>query len=75
MTAVSHSELWYGSTCLPKPSILGKLPSPEEYQQYASQIDSAAADIYKYLNFDKMSEYTKEADQVDTKKIQAAQLT
>ena len=56
-------------------AVLGKLPSPEEYQQYASQIDSAAADIYKYLNFDKMSEYTKEADQVDTKKIQAAQLT
>jgi aconitate hydratase 2/2-methylisocitrate dehydratase len=47
----------------------------KEYQQYASQVDSAAADIYKYLNFDKMSEYTKEADQVDTKKIQAAQLT
>ncbi len=56
-------------------AVLGKLPSPEEYQQYASQIDSASADIYKYLNFDKMSEYTKEADQVDTKKIQAAQLT
>ena len=56
-------------------AVLGKLPSPEEYQQYASQIDSAAADIYKYLNFDKMSEYTKEADQVDIKKIQAAQLT
>lgn len=56
-------------------AVLGKLPSPEEYQQYASQIDSASADIYKYLNFDKMGEYTKEADQVDTKKIQAAQLT
>jgi aconitate hydratase 2/2-methylisocitrate dehydratase len=34
-----------------------------------------SADIYKYLNFDKMGEYTNAADQVDTKKIAAAQLT
>ncbi|HQW53541.1 MAG TPA: bifunctional aconitate hydratase 2/2-methylisocitrate dehydratase, partial [Acinetobacter sp.] len=56
-------------------AVLGKLPTPAEYQQYASQIDSMSADIYKYLSFDQMSDYTKEADQVDTKKIQAAQLT
>ncbi len=56
-------------------AVLGKLPTPEEYQQYASQIDSMAADIYKYLNFDQMSDYTSEASKVDTKKISAAQLT
>jgi len=54
---------------------LGKLPSPEEYQQYAAQIDSMSADIYQYLSFDKMSEYTNAAKDVDTKKIAAAQLT
>ena len=56
-------------------AVLGKLPSPEEYQQYAAQIDSMSADIYQYLSFDKMSEYTNAAKDVDTKKIAAAQLT
>ncbi len=56
-------------------AVLGKLPTPEEYQQYAAQIDSMSADIYKYLNFDQMGEYTNAADKVDTKKIAAAQLT
>ncbi|OTG94650.1 bifunctional aconitate hydratase 2/2-methylisocitrate dehydratase [Acinetobacter sp. ANC 3832] len=56
-------------------AVLGKLPSPEEYQQYAAQIDSMSADIYQYLSFDKMSDYTDAAAKVDTKKIVAAQLT
>ncbi len=56
-------------------AVLGKLPSPEEYQQYAAQIDSMSADIYQYLSFDKMSEYTDAAKDIDTKKIAAAQLT
>ena len=55
-------------------AVLGKLPSPEEYKQYAAQIDSMSADIYQYLNFDKMSEYTDAAKDIDTKKIAAAQL-
>ncbi|WP_407303367.1 bifunctional aconitate hydratase 2/2-methylisocitrate dehydratase [Acinetobacter sp.] len=56
-------------------AVLGKLPSPEEYQQYAAQIDSMSADIYQYLSFDKMGDYTDAAANVDTKKIAAAQLT
>ena len=56
-------------------AVLGKLPSPEEYQQYAAQIDSMSADIYQYLSFDKMSDYTDAAANVDTKKIAAAQLS
>ena len=56
-------------------AVLGKLPTPEEYQQYAAQIDSMSADIYQYLSFDKMGEYTDAAANVDTKKIAAAQLT
>lgn len=56
-------------------AVLGKLPTPEEYQSYASQIDSMSSDIYKYLNFDQMTEYQNAALNIDTKKISAAQLT
>ncbi len=42
-------------------AILGKLPSVEEYMEYAATIDSMAGDIYQYLNFDKMEEYTSKA--------------
>ncbi|PKI13523.1 bifunctional aconitate hydratase 2/2-methylisocitrate dehydratase [Colwellia sp. 12G3] len=45
-------------------AILGKLPTPAEYMEYASQIDATAADTYRYLNFDKMEEYTSKADTV-----------
>ncbi len=42
-------------------SVLGKLPTPEEYLAYASKIDSMAPEIYRYLNFDRMPEYTEAA--------------
>jgi len=45
-------------------AILGKLPTPAEYMEYASKIDATAADTYRYLNFHKMEEYTKKADTV-----------
>lgn len=45
-------------------AILGKLPSPDEYFEYAKQIDATAADTYRYLNFDQMVRYTKKADKV-----------
>ena len=45
-------------------AILGRLPTTAEYMEYASQIDATAADTYRYLNFDKMEEYTKKADMV-----------
>jgi len=56
-------------------AVLGKLPTVAEYQKYANTIDSMSADIYKYLNFDKMAEYTAQADKIDTAKISVAQLT
>jgi aconitate hydratase 2/2-methylisocitrate dehydratase len=46
-------------------AILGRLPSTEEYFEYAKQIDATAADTYRYLNFDKMEEYTKKADKAE----------
>jgi aconitate hydratase 2 / 2-methylisocitrate dehydratase len=42
-------------------AILGKLPSTAEYMEYAANLDSMSAEIYKYLSFDKMSEYTDKA--------------
>ncbi|MBT6277058.1 MAG: aconitate hydratase B, partial [Chromatiales bacterium] len=43
-------------------SILGKLPTVEEYQQYAETIDTMAPDIYQYLNFDQMPAFTEAAE-------------
>jgi len=43
-------------------SILGKIPSVEEYLQYAAQIDKSAADTYRYLNFDQILNYREKAD-------------
>ncbi len=45
-------------------AILGRLPSPAEYMEYASQINATAADTYRYLNFDQMASYTAKAEQV-----------
>ncbi|MBJ7554174.1 bifunctional aconitate hydratase 2/2-methylisocitrate dehydratase [Marinomonas spartinae] len=45
-------------------SLLGKLPTPEEYLEYANKINSMSAEVYKYLNFDKMGEYVKKASSV-----------
>ena len=45
-------------------SILGKLPTVEEYMEYAAQLNTTAADTYRYLNFDQLEEYTKKADNV-----------
>jgi aconitate hydratase 2 / 2-methylisocitrate dehydratase len=38
-------------------SILGKIPTVEEYMQYAQQINANAKDTYRYLNFDQMAGY------------------
>ncbi|HHC6672819.1 TPA: bifunctional aconitate hydratase 2/2-methylisocitrate dehydratase [Vibrio parahaemolyticus] len=45
-------------------AILGKIPTKEEYLEYAKQIDATATDTYRYLNFHKMEQYTEKADEV-----------
>ena len=42
----------------------GKLPTVEEYLEYAKKIDSMAGDIYRYLNFDQMENYVERASSV-----------
>jgi len=46
-------------------SVLGKLPTPAEYLEYARSIDTMAPEIYRYLNFDKMDTYQTIADSVE----------
>ena len=43
-------------------SILGKLPSVEEYLAYAKDLDTMADDIYRYLNFDQIESFQKAAN-------------
>ncbi|MCK8046161.1 bifunctional aconitate hydratase 2/2-methylisocitrate dehydratase [Shewanella sp. 1CM18E] len=45
-------------------ALLGRLPSPDEYQTYAKELDATAADTYRYLNFDQIASYTAKADEV-----------
>ncbi len=43
-------------------SILGKLPTVEEYQQYAKNLEPMSAEIYRYLNFNEIESFQKSAD-------------
>ena len=44
-------------------AILGRLPTNEEYQGYASKINSMAPEIYNYLNFDQVPEFLSAAEE------------
>lgn len=39
-------------------AIVGKIPTTEEYMQYASKIESMNSEIFRYLSFDKMPDFT-----------------
>ncbi|MDO3382538.1 bifunctional aconitate hydratase 2/2-methylisocitrate dehydratase [Gilvimarinus algae] len=53
-------------------AILGKIPTPEEYLEYARDLDSMSADIYRYLNFNEIEQYQKSAD--EGKRIAAVEI-
>ena len=40
-------------------AIMGKIPSMDEYMEYASKIDAMAGDVFRYLNFDRMDVFKK----------------
>ncbi len=48
-------------------SILGHIPSMEEYMQFAQDLDPMAADVYRYLNFDEIESFQKSAAQAQSK--------
>jgi aconitate hydratase 2/2-methylisocitrate dehydratase len=43
-------------------AILGKLPTPAEYFEYAKSLESKSDEVYNYLNFDQMEAYTSKAE-------------
>ena len=45
-------------------AILGKIPTMTEYMQFANNLNSMAADIYRYLNFDRVESYQKAAEEI-----------
>jgi len=52
--------------------ILGRLPTPAEYMEYASKINSMSSEIYRYMNFDQIESFQKAAD--EGKRIAAEQI-
>ncbi len=48
-------------------SILGKIPTYEEYMKFADKIDPMADDIYRYLNFDQVDNYQEAASKAADK--------
>ncbi|MDO9269463.1 MAG: bifunctional aconitate hydratase 2/2-methylisocitrate dehydratase [Methylobacter sp.] len=45
-------------------SIMGKIPSFDEYMHYANQINATTEDTYRYLNFDQMDSYRQKTGEV-----------
>lgn len=41
-------------------AVMGKLPTPAEYMEYARNLNTMASDIYRYMNFHKMDEYVQQ---------------
>jgi aconitate hydratase 2/2-methylisocitrate dehydratase len=42
-------------------AILGRLPTPEEYLEYAARLDAMSSEIYRYMNFDQIAEFQRKA--------------
>jgi len=54
-------------------AILGRLPTPEEYQEYAEKLNSMSAEIYRYMNFDQIAEFRERAE--EGSRIAAVEIT
>mmetsp|Transcript_8119 Transcript_8119/g.17699 ORF Transcript_8119/g.17699 Transcript_8119/m.17699 type:complete len:912 (-) Transcript_8119:551-3286(-) len=61
---LSSAEL--ASVC----SILGKLPTPEEYMKYALDLDNGKADTFRYLNFNEVESYLESAADIEIPKAE-----
>lgn len=45
-------------------SVLGKLPTVDEYREHARDLNTMAPEIYRYLNFDQIASFKQAADAV-----------
>jgi len=48
-------------------SILGHIPTMDEYMEFAKDIDTMASDVYRYLNFNEIESFQKKAAEAQTK--------
>jgi aconitate hydratase 2 / 2-methylisocitrate dehydratase len=44
---------------------LGHIPTLDEYREKVAMLDTMAADIYRYLNFNEIGEYQQQANTID----------
>jgi len=44
--------------------VLGRLPSVDEYMEVAAELNTMAAEVYRYLNFNEIDHYQRAADSV-----------
>jgi aconitate hydratase 2/2-methylisocitrate dehydratase len=54
-------------------SILGRLPTVEEYSHYAHGIDTRAASTYRYLNFNELPSFTAQATKATERSLPLVQ--
>ncbi|WP_300449750.1 bifunctional aconitate hydratase 2/2-methylisocitrate dehydratase [Accumulibacter sp.] len=45
-------------------ALLGRIPTPAEYLEQVQAVNAKAADIYRYMNFDQIREFSEVADTV-----------
>jgi aconitate hydratase 2/2-methylisocitrate dehydratase len=43
-------------------AIVGRIPTANEYMEYASKIESMSGEVFRYLNFDRMPKFSKAAE-------------
>jgi aconitate hydratase 2/2-methylisocitrate dehydratase len=46
-------------------AVMGKIPTVEEYMAVAQDLDTMADEVYRYLNFDELPEYTDQAETIE----------
>jgi aconitate hydratase 2/2-methylisocitrate dehydratase len=44
-------------------AIVGRIPTADEYMEFASKIESMHADVFRYLNFDRMETFAEAEEQ------------
>jgi aconitate hydratase 2/2-methylisocitrate dehydratase len=52
-------------------AIVGKIPTLEEYMEYAGKIESMSGEVFRYLNFDRMDSFKKAEDEAKANIIPA----
>lgn len=50
-------------------AIAGKIPTKEEYMDYADKIDSMSSEVFRYLNFDRIPSFKQAEDEAKAKII------